>query len=350
MTRLACSLSSARPPRRHRTLLAASTLGMLLSLPACGGGSPGDAQAQSVESDTARREAAASLTATTHRACAEIRPFHWSIGDASGVRAQGRVGADAPTAQTVMPIASASKLVYGAYVTQVRRGALTREDVKLLNFTSGYTEFDLCLRHQTVAECQSRQGRFIRNGSYVPEHDGLFHYSGGHMQKHATLMGLGNDNTEALAAHVSAGLDGVMQLDYGQPQPAGGVHTSAAQYGRLLQQIVAGRLHMREMLGKHAVCATPALCASAISSPVKTDERFDYSIGHWVESDPVRGDGAFSSAGAFGFYPWIDASRQWWGIVARHSTEIQAGTGQGMRSMACGREIRAAWLKAVTRP
>ena len=40
-----------------------------------------------------------------------------------------------------MAIASASKLVYGAYVAEVRGGALTDTDVHCLNFVSGYADF-----------------------------------------------------------------------------------------------------------------------------------------------------------------------------------------------------------------
>ena len=79
---------------------------------------------------------------------------------------------------------------------------LTDEEASYLNFTSGYTEFDRCLKDQTVAECQSYQSRRVRNGGYVPEHKGRFYYSGGHMQKQATLIGLGPDDNAALAAHL----------------------------------------------------------------------------------------------------------------------------------------------------
>lgn len=332
------------PTRLRAALLAWCTA--VLTLSACGGGSSDDNTAE-VPSAT-EREAAASATAGNSGACASIRPFHWSIGDASGVRAQGSVGPDAPTAQTVMPIASASKLIYGAYVAEQRGGRLTEEDVAMLNFTSGYTEFDICLPGQTVGQCQSNHGPVIRNGSYIPEHDGYFLYSGGHMQKHATLMGLAADHNAALAQRISRGLNGAMQLAYSQPQLAGGVQTSAAEYGRLLQRVVAGQLHIHDLLGSHAVCATPALCDSAIDSPVPPDALFHYSIGHWVETDAPEGDGAYSSAGAFGFYPWIDASKQWWGVIARHD-EAGGEPGAGMQSLLCGREIRKAWLNAVAR-
>lgn len=311
-------------------------------LAGCGGG--GETPAPTPAPDLAQRQAAAGQVATTHADCAAIAPFHWSIGNASGALAEGRIGTNAPTAQTVMPIASASKLVYGAYVAELRAGQLTAADVSLLNFTSGYTEFDLCLANQTVAECQSYQGALIKNGSLVPAHVGKFTYSGGHMQKHAVDIGLGPDANAALAAHVAQGLGGVFSFTYAQPQLAGGVQTSAAEYGKLLQRIVGGQLRMRELLGLHAVCTNPATCPTAVSTPVPSTESWHYSIGHWVEDDPVVGDGAFSSAGAFGFYPWISADKQWWGVLARYDS-----AGSGEDSVACGRRIRAAWLSGVAR-
>ncbi|SER06427.1 hypothetical protein SAMN04488038_11514 [Solimonas aquatica] len=40
--------------------------------------------------------------------------------------------------------------------------------------------------------------------------------------------------------------------------------------------------------------------------------------GHRVEDDPKVGDGAFSSAGFFGFHPWISAGRSSYGLIAGH--------------------------------
>ena len=66
-----------------------------------------------------------------------------------------------------------------------------------------------------------------------------------------------------------------------------------------------------------------------------------YSIGQWVEDDPVSGDGAFSSPGAFGFYPWVDAGKSWYGIVARSVTNGYYESAQ------CGGLICKAWLTGV---
>ena len=32
----------------------------------------------------------------------------------------------------------------------------------------------------------------------------------------------------------------------------------------------------------------------------------------------MAGDGAFSSPGLFGFYPWIDAGKTYYGVLARY--------------------------------
>jgi len=52
----------------------------------------------------------------------------------------------------------------------------------------------------------------------------------------------------------------------------------------------------------------------------------------------VVGDGAFSSPGAFGFYPWIDRTKTSYGVVARNEM------GGALTSVFCGRLIRKAWV------
>jgi hypothetical protein len=51
------------------------------------------------------------------------------------------------------------------------------------------------------------------------------------------------------------------------------------------------------------------------------------------------GDGAFSSPGTYGFYPWVDATRTIYGVLGR-----EAPSGQGYPSAVCGRLIRRAWV------
>ncbi len=243
-----------------------------------------------------------------------------------------------------MPIASASKWLYSSYWVQRVGGTagLSASDIKFFNFHSGYTDFVSCSalgRGGTVAQCLDLPtAGGTTNGTFEPATENLFDYGGGHMQKHAALNGLGDLSNATLADEIGSQIGPEIRFSYSEPQLAGGAVTSATEYAKLLRKIVGGQLKMREALGFHPVCTDPATCPTAISSPSPRGEQWHYAIGHWVEDDPTEGDGAFSSPGAFGFYPWVDASRSWYGVLARMDA---AGA---LSSVSCGRLIRKAWL------
>ena len=140
-------------------------------------------------------------------------------------------------------------------------------------------------------------------------------------------------------ALVRARLGNDVALTFNQPQLAGGASGTAADYARVLRKLMAGQLRMGALLGTQAVCTNPLTCVQALSAPIPSSESWHYSLGRWVEDDPQLGDGAFSSPGAFGFYPWIDASKTYYGVLAR-----QTASGGGVDSVSCGRLIRKAWV------
>ena len=361
------AIMTASHGSKRRLANAVAALGMVLSIVACGEGSGGtgvSAPPESISLDT--RIAAATTTAESDdNACAPIRPFYWEVGDESARLASGSVpsndGDPTYTGTTLMSIASASKWLYGAYVVQLRQGELSDSDVTFLTFRSGYTRFTRCLPGQTVDECVA----YENNGVHSDVTDGLFSYGGGHMEKHASLIGLGPQNNaglaDALRSQLGSDLPGTASTGAPlasfllQPQLAGGAVTNADTYAKFLRKILSGELLMKAALGTHAVCTNPSTCAEALNTPVPESESYHYSIGHWVEDDPTNGDGAFSSAGAFGFYPWIDASKSWYGIIARKDTtgtsdpgDPDAG-GHGFASAQCGQLIRSAWIEGVAR-
>ncbi len=314
-------------------------------LAACGGGGGGESPVApspgpgpSGLTDQQRVAPATATAQSDTNACAPIRPFYWEIGDPSAVLASGSVPSSTSpvvyTRTTMMSIASASKWLYSTYVAEKRGGVLSADDYRFLNFASGYTNFTTCDPGQTVAACDATG----TNGVYTAANDGKFLYDGGHMERHAVLFGLGALDNAGLAAEIKSELGPQGNLLYTQPQLAGGVATSAAAYASVLRKMLAGQLRMGAMLGTHAVCTNPRTCPTALGAPIPLVESWHYSIGHWVEDDPNVGDGAYSSAGAFGFYPWIDASKTWYGILARAA---QAGA---LDSVDCGRIIRKAWV------
>ena len=352
------SIIAASHVSRRPLATACTALGVALTVAACGGSGGGTGVSGPPDNvDLDSRIAAATTTAQSDtNACAPIQPFYWEVGDETGRLASGSVpsngGNPTYTSTTLMSIASASKWLYGAYVVQLRQGQLSDSDITFLTFRSGYTHFTRCLPGQTVDECVA----YGNNGVHSDITDGLFSYGGGHMEKHASLIGLGSQDNAGLADAIRSQLGSdLTPLVYSQPQLAGGVISNADSYAKFLRRILSGDLLMKAALGTHAVCTNPATCAEALNTPVPETESYHYSIGHWVEDDPTDGDGAFSSAGAFGFYPWIDASKSWYGIVARRDTtgtsdpgDPDAG-GHGFDSARCGQLIRGAWIEGVAR-
>jgi hypothetical protein len=320
-------------------------------LAGCGGG--GDAGSSpsappSAGPTLAQRTAAATAVAqSASNACAQVAPFYWEIGDRSAALASATVaaaiaapGTTAWRADSSMAIASASKWLYASYVAERRAGSLSAADIKSLNFRSGYSSFIGCARTSTIDQCLATPAA---NGRYTAADDGFFAYGGGHMQKHASDFGLGGLDAAALATEVRRVLGNDLALSYNQAQPAGGVETTPQAYSLFLRKLLRGDYRLLSQLGQQPVCTNPATCASARNTPIWPNESWSYSLGHWIENDPAVGDGAFSSAGAFGFYPWVDASKTWYGVLAREDRSDNAS----LQSVACGRLIRKAWVTGV---
>lgn len=310
------------------------------------------AAAPAAEIDLPTRLRAVQATAGgTNNDCTAIRPFYWETGDGVGASAGGSVGRTsagrAIRANTPMRYASASKWLYAAYVAQRRDGALQSVDERMLSMRSGYVHFTGCQVGQSIDACLA----WRRNDQYEAATDGRFFYNGGHMQKHASLIGLGVLDAPALAAEMRARLGRDLAIDMKLAWPAGGAAGTPATYAQFLRKMITGELKLGGLLGVHAVCASTTGCeiGEVLAAPSPAQETWHYAAGHWVEDDPKLGDGAFSSAGAFGFYPWIDADRRHYGIVARdvgHAGADEDG-GPGADSARCGRLIRRAWTTGV---
>jgi len=267
--------------------------------------------------------------------CNTLPNFYWEIGDKNGALLSGQVGS-LYGATTEMDIASASKLVFGAYVVQRFSHDFQDLDGNAMRMLSGYVSFEYasCLTSTTVADCFS-QGS---NATFTAADVGMFDYGGGHFQNYAINLGLGDDDDDALAAEMKTMVGSELTFTYSSPQLAAGIHTSASDYAAFLRKILSSTLAIHDALGVNAVCTLPSSCPTAVYSPAPA--AWHYSYAHWVEDDPTTGDGAFSSPGAFGFYPWIDATKTYYGILARYSLDANAY----IESAECGAVIRRAFV------
>lgn len=291
-----------------------------------------------------QRARAARKTATTHPHCSTdiLKSFYYEIGDVNGIRTSGRVGGRI-SATSMMNVGSASKWLYAAYVVETQ--GLQPDTIPFLNFTSGYSQFDstTCPDNGTLGDCPAGP----RNEDEATA--GIFHYDGGHMQQHAILIGLGPLKNLGLAQAIRSAVGSQLDIRYTKPQPPGGAQTNAVNYAAFLRRLLVGHpepLALGPLLGTHAVCTIPGPDCVA-SSNTALPEAWHYSLGHWVEDDPVTTPAfnrAYSSPGLFGFYPWVDTDRKLYGILARNGLDV---ANEPYKSARCGRLIRQAWKSAI---
>lgn len=201
---------------------------------------------------------------------------------------------------------------------------------------SGYTQFQVstCIDNDfsTVEECAN----YGTNSVLVADHRDRFFYNNGHHQAWAMANGLGPLNGKDLADELNSYLDLGPDLSVDSLQLGGGLSLSAGSFADFLQGLLTQRYVLSSLLGSFKVCTWGEQCPQAIYSPVELPD--EYSLGHWVESI----DGAYSSAGLFGFYPWIDEQQTHYGIISRFSVDFSDGIGYGpgYTSMLCGQKIR----------
>lgn len=323
---------------------------LAVCLAACGGSGPSDGQPPA-NPPLEQRVAAAQATAQSNPLCSTrtLNSYYWEIGDKSGPLASGSIGPEKITADTLMNIASASKWPFAAYV--IEKYGDVPPHVPYLNFTSGYSSFDntACPSTATVGQCNSNNNPINQTESAL----GTFHYQGGHMQQLAVNLGLGGMRVGALANELASQIGSDAGIAFVKPLPEGGMRTTARGYATFLRKLMADSptpLKLGSILGSHAVCTKPINGCNASGDTVAAlPENFHYSLGHWVEDDPTNtplSNFAYSSAGKFGFYPWISLDRTLYGIIAREDPTAVA-TGEGYASLQCGRLIRAAWRTGI---
>ena len=118
------------------------------------------------------------------------------------------------------------------------------------------------------------------------------------------------------------------------PRVAGGATASAEDYGTILTALVSGQLlspASMEVLGEDHTGA--GVTMAVVPNTATVHGEWHYALGCWREcgDDPYSAacdePGVLSSPGAFGFYPWWDTERGFWGVLAIQL--VQAGGGAG---------------------
>jgi CubicO group peptidase (beta-lactamase class C family) len=295
-------------------------------------------------------ELAAVTTANSAPACTSLGDFYWEVGTGTA-KLFGFSRGSTVTAATELPLASASKWLYAsAYVQSKGYANLTAAEKKRLNFTSGFLERgDIACGDvgTTVSECY---GPAYKDVGYRILQDGNFFYDGGHMQKLAL---------EDIGSRQGTGLLSVVdwlnnQLGTSLPENAnavavaGGFRGSAADYRVFLQKLLTNQYGMSFRLTADTV---PAYAGGPGVSytPWSGGQQAYYGLGHWVERESVGGVWqvtGHSSPGAFGFYPWVDAGKEQYMLLAR----ARNTSGEGELSRVCAHKLHKAYTTGTPQP
>lgn len=234
------------------------------------------------------------------------------------------------------------------------RDAITLE--QLLSFTSGLPleKMVICFC-RTLEDCVRKTFREARTMRGAP--GTVYEYGSAHMQV-ADLMAVkasGLKDWHAVASTLCFGPLG-MKARYeknsaANPVGAHGIVTSGLEYAKFLQALLKGSFlpTLDRLTGDHTPDGMPLL-----RSPGH-ERGWHYGLGCWREStDPglKPADGLiFSSAGAKGFYPWVDVKNGYFAIIATEQrNERGSDEAISMVSVDLGEQVRPAILAALAPP
>ena len=258
-------------------------------------------------------------------------------------------------------VASASKMVSGLGVWRlIESGDLSRDDAPqdhlffwetgeaagrsgvtlnhLLGFVSGFNnppDEPECIGDgvSSLLECVMS----IHDGGIDGAPGTAFYYGPEHLQIAALVAVEATGATDFGAllrerlfdpAGVSAST-GFSPLSGDNPRYAGGLISSANDFGLILHGVLAGALvaDLPSYLEDRTASASFGFRPSTVDA---NDLDWHYGAGFWIECDAPVFESAcltnptISSPGAFGFTPWIDFEAGYWGVIAMQEFAAQA--------------------------
>lgn len=275
------------------------------------------------------------------------------IGDETGILFSYEKG-DYESDEQVA-IASASKIIFGLLLWDlVESGDLNRNDTpdthigfwtnvagdarsevtldQLLGFISGFNEPPTnpgCISDGAIALTDCVETIYLDGLDSLP--GDAFFYGPEHMQVAGLMASAATGQTiaELIDARLSQPF-GLTQTLYpvtagDNPRFSGQMRSSADDMARLLTAVLAGDL----VSDRDGYLEDRTASVTFGSRPAGLDALdWHYGFGFWKECDDLSYTAAcddnpiISSPGAFGFTPWIDFERGYWGIVAIEAVAI----------------------------
>ncbi|MEL6257983.1 MAG: serine hydrolase domain-containing protein, partial [Pseudomonadota bacterium] len=277
------------------------------------------------------------------------------VGDENGVIFSHEKGAFAVDER--VPLGSATKMVTGLLIWDlVDAGVLTTEDNpqdhigfwtdiagdgrsevelgQLLAFTSGFSATPQnpgCIGDGAVSLAACVQDIYMDGLDDTPGE--ALYYGPEHMQI-AALMAQEAAGEGIIDLYSSRLFDrfglstntSFSVLAGDNPRYAGGLRSTAQDFGLLLQAVLAGDL-VQDRDGFLADRHSDAFVAFRPDAVELNGFDWRYGFGYWKEcadqqfTQACQGDPVISSAGAFGFTPWIDFDAGYWGVIAMNEAD-----------------------------
>jgi CubicO group peptidase (beta-lactamase class C family) len=280
-------------------------------------------------------------------------------------------------------IASASKWLSGMVIMSlVEQGAMALDDrpqeyiswwtsdaadprsritlEHLLSFTAGFDTGPgenscVAVAAMTLEQC----AREFYDGGLAYEPGSAFFYGPAHLQVAARMaeVASGQRFTDLVDLELASNL-GLTHTRFripsaSNPRASGGGTSSASDYGKILQAILKGTFLagvIDEM--ERDRTGPPVVIASEPAGVGNNSVDFRYALGHWRECDKSVWDASCdnrrvaSSAGAFGWQPWIDYDQGYYGVLAVFEASVD-GSPPGGASVEFSIAVRPQILAAL---
>lgn len=382
-------------PQRTRPRLWMVTSGMAMAIAGCGGGgspapSAGPPPAITVPPAPAPTPPPPPVVATPDFSAVRSRIDQFAvqdvavvIGDRSGVLFRYQRGGMTPSRPVF--IASATKLLLGTTAWLLVEDRLLSVDTpvnslidfwsrdtsdarsrvtfgQLFAFTSGFNgtaEQPSCIGEATISlrTCV----RQIHDGGLDSSPDQSFNYGNEHMQIAALAMVQARGRSvdaimrERLLDRLGVSAETRYTLGAGDnPTYSGGMRSTGEDYGLVLAAILRGDIFADRagFLADRVASRPVATVPGAIS---QNRLNWHYGFGFWKECTGATytagcdAEPVISSAGAFGFTPWIDINRGYWAVIVTEEP-LNRGFDPAERSIALELALQPLIASALGRP
>lgn len=327
---------------------------LLLTCVNCGGGTSTNVPSTPVSGSPPPTASQPDFSAVTAEADASIAgDLAILIGDDTGILFKYEKGDYESDDQVA--IASASKMIFGLLLwDMIESGDLSRDDTpdsyisfwtgmagdarseitldQLLGFVSGFNEppgNPGCIGDGAIALTDCIEAIYLDGLDTLPGN--AFYYGPEHMQVAGLMASAATGQTiaELIDTRLSQPF-GLTQTLYpavagDNPRFSGQMRSSANDVAQLLTAVLVGDL----VSDRDGFLQDRTASATFGNRPAGLDALdWHYGFGFWKECDDLSYTTAcdnnpiISSPGAFGFTPWIDFERGYWGIVAIEAVSI----------------------------